>query len=101
MTCLDILHESTLFPFSRAGNLYSTIVERAPWLWKAIWSVGELQWLFQAMLKLGAPLARPARNLWTEIAPDLVISTHPLLNHVPWRQLRASGTRMSLRHSGH
>ena len=90
--CLDILHESTLFPFSKAGNLYATIVERTPWLWKAIWWVGERRRLFQTMLQLAAPLARPARNMWTVIDPDLVVCTHPLLNHVPWRQLRASGS---------
>jgi len=91
VVCLDLLLDGTVFPLNRAESLYHTLVERAPRLWRATWQIGEQRWLLHAMLRLGAVLARPARKLWTTLNPDLVISVHPLLNHVPLRQLRAQG----------
>jgi len=93
VTLVDLLHDYTLFPINRASYSYRFLVQSATPLWRVIWWLGEdarrLSWL----MRLCMPLVYPMRRYLFLQAPDLVISVHPLLNHVPLQLLRKGGSR--------
>lgn len=93
VTLVDLLHDYTFFPINRASSSYRFLVQSALPLWRIIWWLGgdarHLAWL----VRLCTPLAHPVRCCLRQQAPDLVISVHPLLNHVPLRLLREEGNR--------
>ena len=90
---LDLLHACTRFPLNRAGRIYHFMVQRAPALWRALWRLGEDAGRLALMMRLCTPLIGPVRTCLREQAPDLVISVHGLLNHVPLRVLREEGNQ--------
>ena len=93
VTLVDLLHDYTFFPINRASYSYRFLVQSARPLWRVIWWLGEdtrrLAWL----MRLCMPLVHPMRRCLRQQAPDLVISVHPLLNHIPLRLLRKGGSR--------
>ena len=88
---LDLLHARTHFPLNQAGQIYQFMVQRAPVLWRALWRLGEDAGRLALMMRLCTPLIGPVRTCLREQSPDLVISVHGLLNHVPLRILREVG----------
>jgi 1,2-diacylglycerol 3-beta-galactosyltransferase len=90
---VDLFHDCTLFPINRVGRSYQLLVQNAPVLWRAIWRFGEDKRRLAWMMRLCMPLARPARRVLCQHSPDLVISVHPLLNHIPLRFLREEGNQ--------
>lgn len=90
---VDLFHDCTLFPINRVGRSYRLLVQNAPVLWRAIWRFGEDKRRLAWMMRLCMPLVQPVRRCLREQAPDLVISVHPLLNHIPLRFLREEGNQ--------
>jgi len=90
---VDLFHDCTLFPINRVGRSYQLLVQNAPVLWRAIWRFGEDKRRLAWMMRLCMPLVQPVRRCLREQAPDLVISVHPLLNHIPLRFLREEGNQ--------
>jgi len=90
---VDLFHDCTLFPINRAGRSYQLLVQNAPVLWRAIWRFGEDKRRLVWMMRLCMPLVQPVRRCLREQAPDLVISVHSLLNHIPLRFLREEGNQ--------
>ncbi len=90
---VDLFHDCTLFPINRVGRSYQLLVQNAPVLWRAIWRFGEDKRRLAWLMRLCMPLARPARRVLCQQSPDLVISVHPLLNHIPLRFLREEGNQ--------
>lgn len=90
---VDLFHDCTLFPINRVGRSYQLVVQNAPVLWRAIWRFGEDKRRLAWMMRLCMPLVQPVRRCLREQAPDLVISVHSLLNHIPLRFLREEGNQ--------
>lgn len=89
----DLLHDHTLFPINRAGYSYPFLVQRARPLWRVVWWLGEDARRLACLMWLCMPLVYPMGPYLRQQAPDLVISVHPLLNHIPLRLLREGGNR--------
>jgi len=90
---VDLFHDCTLFPINRVGRSYQFLVQNTPVLWQAIWRFGEDNRRLAWTMRLCMPLVQPVRRCLREQAPDLVISVHPLLNHIPLRFLREEGNQ--------
>jgi 1,2-diacylglycerol 3-beta-galactosyltransferase len=72
----------------RVVSLYAGIVQRAPATWALVYHVfdsGPAFALLQAAF--GAQVRMVVGKRLREFDPDLVLSVHPLLNHVLWRTL--------------
>jgi len=81
---VDFLVEGAQPPFNRIGRLYRPTVDYAPSLWLSLfrltaWSAG-----YHAALTLLERLMRPGLTRLLKRHPaDLVVSVHPMANHVP------------------
>ena len=73
----------------RLASLYSPLIQRSPPLWGAIYHGFNNRPAFAAVRGVFGGYVR--KILTRELArfdPDLVISVHPLLNHVAWQTIR-------------
>ena len=70
------------FPLSRVGELYEPIVQYSQGLWQLLWDLTQSPEKAKQLIKVIAPLARPAlRELLREQCPDVVVSVYPLCVH--------------------
>ncbi|NOZ05090.1 MAG: glycosyltransferase [Chloroflexi bacterium] len=81
---IDFLAEGSRPPFDQIGRLYRPTVDYAPLLWAALFRFTSSAMGLRASLALlervsGPGIARILRNH----RADLVISVHPLTNHIP------------------
>jgi len=74
-----------------ARKLYLTMIERAPWAWKPVYSFADISDHGQHARGWLAPSARRLRDLIDTTRPDLVASTYPLFN-VFWEDYFPPGT---------
>jgi 1,2-diacylglycerol 3-beta-galactosyltransferase len=81
----------------RIVALYPTIIKRARPAWGAIYHSSNTRPAF-AMLRttLGGQVRRALVRRLRKLDPDLVISVHPLVNHVAADAIRAAGRRRPL-----
>lgn len=76
------------WPLSQIGNAYSWLVSDGLWLWNALWRTDDKTWAPRVLAQIGTPfLRRSMARMFRAEAPDLVVSVHPLLNHIPLRVL--------------
>lgn len=76
----------------RLTGLYPTIIRRARPAWGAIYHSTNNRPAFQALrLGFGGGVRRLIAERTRALDPDLVISVHPLLNHVTYVALRRAG----------
>ncbi|MBN8941947.1 MAG: hypothetical protein J0H01_20735 [Rhizobiales bacterium] len=81
VTIVDLLTDHISFPFSRLPRTYDTLVNRAPRLWRAMWSVTARPAVGGSSSALVRRMSRgKIERLIREAAPDLVVSVHPLVN---------------------
>lgn len=74
----------------RVVGLYSPITRRAPWLWGALYHATNSRAAVAALRGSALRLVEPGlREVITALRPAMVVSFHPLLNHVAWRALRS------------
>jgi 1,2-diacylglycerol 3-beta-galactosyltransferase len=81
----------------RLASLYSPLIQRSRATWGAIYHAANTRPSFAA---IRAVFGRPVRNVILDLVrrhdPDLVVSVHPLLNHVAWQAMHRSGRRRAL-----
>jgi 1,2-diacylglycerol 3-beta-galactosyltransferase len=76
----------------RLAGLYSPIIQRSPALWGALYHGLNNRPAFAAVRGVfGGRIRRILGQALREADPDLVLSVHPLLNHVSWQAIRRSG----------
>ncbi len=80
---VDLWTDYTPWPINRMPRLYSPIVARALWFWKLLWLVFENERVHSAVLRLVYLLCRnELRKVLQAYRPHLVISVHPLMQHI-------------------
>jgi 1,2-diacylglycerol 3-beta-galactosyltransferase len=76
----------------RLTSLYPTIIQRARPAWGAIYHASNTRPSFATLrTALGAGVRRVIAERIRTLDPDLLISVHPLLNHITARAIRDSG----------
>ena len=81
----------------RLAGLYSPLIRRSPRTWGAIYHSCNNRPAFALVRGVFAPAVRSRIiDALQEHDPDLVISVHPLLNHVAWQAIQRSGRRRGL-----
>ena len=92
---VDLWTDYTPWPIDQFPRLYSPIVARAPWLWKLLWAVFENQRALSAALRLVFLLCRnDMRKVLQAHRPHLIISVHPLMQHLFLRLLEEERARI-------
>jgi len=76
----------------RLVGLYSPIIQRSPAMWGALYHGFNNRPAFAAVRGVfGGRIRRIISAGLREFDPDLVLSVHPLLNHVAWQAIRRGG----------
>ena len=86
---IDLWTNYTPWPINQVPKSYRALVTDYLWLWKVAWRTGEQNVVTEPGMRLVGRLVRRAiRRAFDEYQPDVVISVHPLMQHVPLRLLR-------------
>ena len=81
----------------RLASLYSPVISRSRAAWGAVYHSSNTQPTFAAIRAVfGPPVRRVLRQLLEQHDPDVVLSVHPLLNHVAHQAIRKSGRPRAL-----
>ncbi len=89
---VDLWTDYTPWPINRFPRLYSPIIGRALWLWKLLWLVFENERGHSAALRLVYLLCRKRlRKVLQAHRPHLIISVHPLMQHLVMWMLEQEG----------
>ncbi len=81
----------------RLTSLYSPLIRRSRPVWGAVYHGANLRPAFAALRGIFGPqLRRVIMHQLREHDPDLVLSVHPLVNHVAWAAIQRSGRRRGL-----
>ena len=92
---VDLWTDYTPWPIDQFPRLYSPIVARAPWFWKLLWAVFENERALSVALRLVFPLCRSdMRKVLQAHRPHLIISVHPLMQHLFLRLLEVERARI-------
>jgi len=83
ISIVDVIAQGLPSPLNRIGGLYGPLVNRAPLIWHALYHLTEGQRRTGFLFRCLKPLffKRLISLLWTT-NPDVVVSTHPLANHL-------------------
>lgn len=83
VTIVDLLTDHVAFPFSRMPKGYDALVNRTPQLWHAMWRLTALDPVARTSAAIVRRLSwRRIEALLATTRPDLVVSVHPLVNHL-------------------
>lgn len=92
---IDILRDYTFWPLSKAPTIYPVLANRAPWAWKLIYATERSPRFSVMLVQLASRLvAGKLRCAFEKYQPDLIISVHPLLQHVTIRVLAEMARRI-------
>ena len=81
----------------RLASLYSPVIRRSRPAWGAVYHASNTQATFAAIRAVFGPAVRKVMTqLLKEHDPDVVLSVHPLLNHVAHQAIRRSGRPRAL-----
>ena len=81
----------------RLASLYSPMISRSRAAWGAVYHSSNTQPTFAAIRAVfGPPVRKVLRQLLQAHDPDVVLSVHPLLNHVAHQAIRTSGRPRAL-----
>src|SRR5260370_24665998 len=81
----------------RLASLYSPVIRRSRAAWGAVYHSSNTQPTFAAIRAVFGPAVRGVlRELIRQHDPDVVLSVHPLLNHVAHQAIRTSGRPRAL-----
>lgn len=93
----DIMADGFSWPLSEAGRMYGPVVNTFPRLWGLFWHLTNGRRRAPLTLRMVSPLGRSRlRSLVAETKPDLIVSTHPWANHIPFWLLREWGRPVPL-----
>jgi len=77
------------WPINQIPDAYPWLVSDGLWLWNALWRTDDKAWSPHVISWVFTPFVRrSAIELFRTEAPDLVVSVHPIINHIPLRVLR-------------
>jgi 1,2-diacylglycerol 3-beta-galactosyltransferase len=94
VTILNLVDDYAPFPFNQLSPTYGPFVNRAPWLYRLVYKATEDRKFVIAAENACFPLVQKRISApLLALAPDLVISVHPLLTDLPIRLLRKAGSR--------
>jgi len=81
----------------RLASLYSPMIRRSRRAWGALYHTSNTQATFAAIRAVFGPGVRKVlRQLLKQHDPDVVLSVHPLLNHIAHQAIRTSGRPRAL-----
>jgi len=94
VSIVDVMAQGLPSPLNRIGRLYGPLVNRAPLIWHALYHLTESQRRTGFLLRCLKPLfLKRLISLLEAANPDVVVSTHPLANHLTvWALQRMSQT---------
>ena len=85
---VDVFEEYSRFPLREAVKLYGPAIRYRPKLYGRIFHMSNQVQRFSAMKTVSTPLIHNGLlRLITSVKPDVIVSVHPLLNHVTLRTL--------------
>jgi 1,2-diacylglycerol 3-beta-galactosyltransferase len=80
---VDLLTDHISFPFSSLPKTYDTVVNRTPRLWHAMWRMTAFKTVGRSSTAIVRRMSRAKlERLLAAARPDLVVSVHPLVNHL-------------------
>jgi 1,2-diacylglycerol 3-beta-galactosyltransferase len=86
---VDVFEEYSSFPLREAAKLYGPAIRYNPKLYGRLFHMSNQAQSISAFQTLASPLLHNGLlRLITSIQPDIIVSIHPLLNHVTIRALR-------------
>ena len=81
----------------RLASLYSPMIQRSPAVWGAVYHSSNTRPAFAAIRGVfGGHVRRTISRFIQKNDPDLVLSVHPLLNHLAWQAIQRGGRRRGL-----
>ena len=81
----------------RLASLYSPLIQRSPTAWGAVYHSSNTKPTFAAIRAVfGPPVRKKLIELMDQHDPDVVLSVHPLLNHVGFQAIQRSGRPRAL-----
>jgi len=90
----DALADHMPFPCNRIGHLYAPIVRHAPRLWRLLWWLTDSPRRTRGLFAVLRLCVEPTlRRLFLAAQPDVVVSVHPVSNHLGLWALRQGGGR--------
>ena len=82
---------------SRLASLYSPVIRRSRAAWGAVYHTSNTKATFAAIRAVFGPGVRKVVSLLlAQHDPDVVLSVHPLLNHIAYQAIRRSGRPRAL-----
>ncbi|MEK7874188.1 MAG: glycosyltransferase [Chloroflexota bacterium] len=70
-------------PVDRLTRLYGPLIRHSPWLWGALYKATDSPQVYRGLVRTLEPLQIPkVRRLLEALAPDAVVSVHPLCTRV-------------------
>jgi 1,2-diacylglycerol 3-beta-galactosyltransferase len=94
---IDAFTTCGTLPVRKLGALYAAAICYAPWLYSMIFHLTNHPWSFRLVERLLYRLIhRGLAHLFTSMRPALIVSLHPLLNHVSLRVLDELQMRVPL-----
>ena len=86
---VDVFEEYSRFPLREAVKLYGPAIRYRPKLYGRIFHLSNQVQRFSAMKAVSTPLIHNGLlRLISSVKPDVIVSVHPLLNHVTIRTLQ-------------
>ena len=81
----------------RLAALYGPLIQKSRMLWGLVYHTSNLRASFAAIRGVFGPQVRKiVERLLMEHDPDLVLSVHPLVNHLTWAAIQVAGRRRGL-----
>lgn len=92
---VDAFEECSHFPLRNGVFLYGPAIKYSPRLYGQIYRATNSTQRFEAARRICQPFLRQGlRRLIERIQPDVIVSVHPLLNHITLQVLRDIGIRI-------
>jgi 1,2-diacylglycerol 3-beta-galactosyltransferase len=92
---VDVFQEYSRFPLREAVKLYGPTIRYNPKLFGEVFHLSNRQGPVLAAQTLASPLILNGLvRLFTTVQPDIIVSIHPMLNHITVRALRQLGLRI-------
>src|SRR5215472_16292600 len=86
---VDVFGEYSRFPLREAVKLYGPAIRYRPKLYGRVYQFSNTVQRFSAMETVSTPLIlNGLLRLITSVKPDVIVSVHPLLNHITIRALQ-------------
>ncbi len=91
---VDLFAQSSKF-LNIFAKMYSPVIKYTPRLWGALWYLLDDLNKLKKLQKIATPfLDKELKKLITEKKPDVIVSVHPLMNHVTTQALKDLGLKI-------